>query len=200
MRSRTWILLVSMLAVAALAFPQEEAPEMEEEAPDLSYELLDAVREGTVRDVNRLLGEGADPNALTDAGMPAIAMAAFRGHREVVAALIEAGADLGAQDHPGATALMYAAWQGHVDIVNDLIAAGADVDATDNTGWTPLIHAAVGGSAEAARALLDAGANKDATDAFDRSALQVAESRGHDEFVAALEGNVEAEAEPSSGS
>ena len=185
-----------MLAMAAVGFAQEE-PEAEEEVEDIAFELLDHIREGSLRDVNRLLDEGADANSETEFGMPAVVMAAFKGHQQVVQALLDAGADIESTDGPGLTALMYAGWQGHVDIVNDLIAAGADVNATDNTGWTPLIHTAVGGNAEAAQALLDAGANKDATDAFGRTVMQFAEGRGHDEIITILGGTVEGE---SSGS
>ncbi len=160
----------------------------QEEAADPSSELIDAVRGGQAKDVTRLLAAGADANTKTDGGMPIVAIAAMKGPVAIADALVKAGADLAAKDKAGATALMYAAQFGQNDIVKALIAAGANVNAADNIGWTPLIRAAVGENAEAITALLAAGADKNATDFFKRTALQVAEGRGLEDVVAALQG------------
>ena len=182
------ILFITVLAlVPYLALAQEDSAEGGDNE-EATYALVEAVRDGDVRAVRKLLGEGADANAATDAGLPILGYAAMKGETAIAEALIEAGADLNAKDLPGATPLMYAAQFGHNDIVKALIEAGADVNAADNLGWTPLIRAVIGGNVEAVNALLEAGADKTAKDFFGRDALKVAEGRDEDDIVAVLSG------------
>ncbi len=76
-------------------------------------------------------------------GSTALHCAAWKGHREVVAFLIEMGADVHAHnrnDHWGTTPLHAAAHANQSAIVQLLINAGADVNAKDMNGTTPLHH------------------------------------------------------------
>lgn len=63
-------------------------------------------------------------------GQTALMIAAFEGHREVVALLVSAGANLNATDNNGNRAVMWAVAQGHEDTVALLIHAGAEGPAT----------------------------------------------------------------------
>jgi uncharacterized protein len=164
----------------------------QDEAADTSSALLDAIHgdqtKDQIKEVTRLLDQGADPNAKTEGGMPVLTYASMKGNAAVVAALVNAKADLEAKDKTGATALSYAAQFNHNDIVKALLDAGASVNAADSLGWTPLIRAAVGGNADGVKLLLAAGADKEAKDFFGRTALQVAQGRDHKDVTEALSG------------
>lgn len=190
-------MLVFSLLGALPAMAQDEPAEEGMEASDPSSQLVEAVHSAEIRDVRTLLGEGADPNAISEAGTPVLCHAAMKGNADIVAALVEAGADLEAKDRSGATALMYAAQFGHNDILASLLEAGASVSATDNLNWTPLTRAVIGGNAEGVTALLEAGADPSVQDFFGRDARQVAEGRDNEEVKAALSGQGSSE---SSGS
>lgn len=184
MRIPKILLIATCLIIPFSVLAQEEAAEPD----DTLGELLVAVQDANVRDVQRLLDEGADANETTDGGLPVLSYASIHGLENIFAALIEAGADVEAKDRPGATALMYAAQFDHDDLVTALIEAGADVNAADNIGWTPLIRAIIGGNIEAVTALMAAGADVNATDFFGRDAARVAEGRDLDDIVAVLNG------------
>jgi ankyrin repeat protein len=128
-----------------------------------------------------LLRAGANPNAATAGGEPAIMSAARAGGVEAVAHLIEAGADVNARERWfGETPLMWAAAENHADVVRALVKAGAAVDARSTViaapvlefprsggpnspfprgGWTALMFAAREGAIDAAGALADLGAD-----------------------------------------
>jgi ankyrin repeat protein len=176
-----WSLFVlGCLLVSFVVHGQEEG-----ETPSVEP-LIEAIRAGQLREVRRLLEDGADPNVTTEGGTPVIVFSALHGLDNIATALIEAQADVNAKNKAGASALAYAAEFGHNDIVKALLDAGADVNVTDTVGWTPLIYAAMGGNATAAAALVEAGADVNAAGFFGRTAAQVAESRGATEVLEAL--------------
>src|SRR3990172_6362203 len=125
----------------------------EEEAADPSMELIDAVREGQVRDVTRLLAAGADANTKTDGGMPLLSIAAMKGPAAVADALGKAGADVNAKDNLGWTPLIRAAVGGNAEATTALLAAGADKNATDFFERTALQVAEGRGHADVIAAL-----------------------------------------------
>ncbi len=188
LKIRSFLMVLGFLSVAFAVHGQEES-----EAPAPTVEpLVEAVTMGQLREVRRLLQDGVDANVATEGGTPVVAYASLHGLENVAAALIDAQADLNAQNRAGATALMYAAQFKHNGIVKALIEGGADVNAQDSVGWTPLIYAVVGANAAAVTALVEAGADVNATGLFDRTAAQIAETRGNTEVIEALN--------PSSGS
>ena len=89
---------------------------------DLGEELLSAVWDGDLAEVERLIEIGADVNAQDDYDMTALMWAANEGYTEIVELLIDAGADVNLQDEYGWTALMVAA---NTEIRELLKAAGA---------------------------------------------------------------------------
>ncbi|MEX0718277.1 MAG: ankyrin repeat domain-containing protein [Planctomycetaceae bacterium] len=94
--------------------------------------LMNAARDGDVREVRRLLDSGADVNRIeTD-------------------------------DQGEMTALAYAAAFGQPQVIGMLTSAGANVDFQSRTGMrlTPLMHAAMGCDERCVKLLLDAGADR----------------------------------------
>eukprot|EP01045_Picozoa_sp_COSAG04_P010097 COSAG04_NODE_608_length_12095_cov_54.626709_10_plen_499_part_00 len=144
----------------------------------LDGQLWEAAREGDAPAIERLVGEGASP----DAKSKALYKAAEGGHTAAVMALLRLGADPNATD--GWTALVAALLQG-----------GAAVDAAGSmSGETALMRAAESGHCRSARLLLEAGADaalrRTAGRAKGKTALELAEEAGKSEVVALLEAHL----------
>jgi hypothetical protein len=69
--------------------------------------------------------------------MTPLAMAAFRGHDDIVTDLLAAGADINATDAAGWTPLHHAVREGDAQVIRLLLEAGADPQVVDNDGWSP---------------------------------------------------------------
>ncbi len=185
LRIQSFLLLLGLLLVPFAVYGQEEGEAEAEAAPTVEPLVL-AVTGGQLREVRRLLRDGAEANVATEGGTPVIMYASLHGLDNVATELIKAGADGNATNRAGATALMYAAQFKHNGIVDALIEGGVDVNAQDSVGWTPLIYAVVGENAAGVTALVEAGADVNATGLFDRTAAQIAETRGNTEVIEAL--------------
>lgn len=83
-------------------------------------------------------------------------LAAYKGKRQIVEALLEKKAQV---NQPGWTALHYAASAGHADILRLLLDRYAYIDAASPNRTTPLMMAARGGHADCVKLLLDEGAD-----------------------------------------
>jgi ankyrin repeat protein len=137
--------------------------------------------------------------------------ALYRGHGDIVDALIEAGAEIDVfaaaatgrmEDlrrtvsdgtvntlaYDGWTPLHLAAFFGHLDAARLLLDAGADVRAVSHNSLknTPLHAATAGRHADIALTLLAAGADPSAVDAGGYTPLQIAKQNGLDTVVAAI--------------
>ena len=108
------------------------------EGPD----LWSTVTQGDADAVNRILAEGADPNARhPQFGYTPLTAAALLGHTRIVTALLDGGANVNGRNSDGGTALHAAAFLGRADSAELLIARGADVAARNSRG-EPAMHAA----------------------------------------------------------
>jgi hypothetical protein len=65
---------------------------------------------------------------------PAIISAAFNGHTNVIAFLLDHGASINKRDKYGWTALVAAAASGHIETVRYLLSRGANINATGEDG------------------------------------------------------------------
>lgn len=104
--------------------------------------LYRAVRSGSVKEVKRLLRDGADPDIADDHGLTPLHQAAYWGETEIVQLLLKAGADPNAENNgKGWTPLHSAAVSGGMktrrETIELLVKAGAGMDAKDKHGWTP---------------------------------------------------------------
>jgi len=109
---------------------------------DSEKRLFKAVKAGDLTTVRALIA--ADPALITardgDACTP-LHYAAWKGHPDVAAFLLDAGADVNAhneQGHWGTTPLHAAAHGGQTAAAEVLIARGADLHALNPSGKTPL--------------------------------------------------------------
>jgi ankyrin repeat protein len=176
--------------------------------------LVEAVKVGDLGKVrailesNFLLASQRLPN-----GESPLMAALYRGHGDIVQALIDAGAEIdvfaaaatgrpadlerqidastvNAHAYDGWTPLHLAAFFGHLDNVALLLASGADVGAVSSNSLTntPLHAATAGRHSDVALALLRAGADPSAVDAGGYTPLQIAMQNGLDAVVTAISG------------
>ncbi len=142
-----------------------------------------AARHGDAAAARRLLGAGADPEAVTRLGRHTpLHVASRAGHVAVVAALLEHRADAEALTSTGATPLHFAAQSGSAGAAEALLARGADPDAREpRWGQTPLMFAAGTGRTAVVAPLLRWGADPGVTatvvDISARNAFDQADSR-----------------------
>ena len=131
-------------------------------------------RKGGATAVERLVAEGANPDAQDWCGKPAVYLAAAHGTAEAVAALARHGADLeatgGSLDE---TALGAAARLGRPGTMEELLHAAANINAADRNGMTALMWTASKGEPEHAKILLDRGANLTLRNNQGMTALQI---------------------------
>jgi ankyrin repeat protein len=113
--------------------------------------FIDAVKSGDLEAVRTSLGSDAHlASERSSTGESPLMAALYRGHSEIVAALIDAGADLD---------LFAAAATGRSGDLRQILQEGGNVNGYAHDGWTPLHLAAFFGQLDAARLLLDAGAD-----------------------------------------
>lgn len=93
--------------------------------------------------------------------------AAYEGHTEAIAALIENNADVNSVCGVFGTALQAAAYAGQKEAVRMLLKHGADLALEAGFYELPLLAATVAGRTEICDILLEAGANPDASDEHD---------------------------------
>jgi ankyrin repeat protein len=158
-----------------------------------------AAGSGHLSVVERLLGAGADAEAMDLAGQTSLLAALHGGHSGVAELLLSRCSHsrvLEARDEQGCTALHLAAAVGHAGVARELVAAGTDASATDRSGRTPLLVALQEGSLAVFRLVLASGRCGDLTAALPdtgETALHLAMRRGmRDEAVALLQAGADA--------
>ena len=151
------------------------------ENPD--NELLDIVDSASETEIRKLLQTGADPNAKSVYGWPAVMVAANDNDAEVVSALLEAGADVNAKSPEGGTPLIVACIRNQEN-VKVLLDAGAEVNVRDGEGVAALGYAAMyADEASVIEFLIAAGADVDARDDWGYTALMNASLNTENERI-----------------
>jgi len=122
--------------------------------------LMHAALLGQVRRLDKLLGQGADVNAVTPHGTTALVYASEAGNPAALQTLLAAGADPNRTTKDGSTALMTAAAGGDVESVVLLLKAGANPTSRDAQGNSALSIATQRQHREVAMLLKQAGARE----------------------------------------
>ena len=144
--------------------------------------LHDAVCEGDLKEINRLIDEGFDINSLDDSryGATPLHVTLLCGQLSAAELLIKKGAKIDARGGQIiGTPLYVAAYSGNTIIAKLLIEKSANVNAKNNDGSTPLHAAAFGGHVPAAKLLIDMGANVGAKKWYGITPLHLAAKYGH---------------------
>jgi ankyrin repeat protein len=142
--------------------------------------LIEAVNEGDLARVKAMVGVApALASARLPGGESPIMAAVYRGHREVVDALLDAGANVD---------VFAAAATGRTDDLRRTLKEAGAVRAYAYDGWTPLHLAAFFGRTDAARILLDAGADVHAVsrNSLSNTPLHAAAAGKHSEIALLL--------------
>lgn len=158
-----------------------------------NLDLFEAAAVGKLGRVQALVQENpAGVNAVSPDGFSPLGLAAFFGHPEVAAYLIEQGADVDAPSRNAArvrplhSALAHRQPDISLAIAERLVARGAGVNTKQGGGWTPLHQAAIHGQVELARLLLRHGADVNAQAENGKTPLALAETGRHKEMAALL--------------
>jgi ankyrin repeat protein len=103
-----------------------------------------------------------------------LAIAADKGHVDVVRVLLEGGANIERTNNLSRNALHRAAYYGHLNVCRLLLKKGAKVDPLDASKNTPLHEAAKGGYLPIVKLLVNKGANVSVRNIFGRNACDEA--------------------------
>ncbi len=146
----------------------------------MAQRLLDGVRRGDRRTVERALELGAPLDAHDELGRGVVMLAVMdAGDLELARWLQGRGAAVDETDVGGRTALSYAAADGRLDVVEYLAGAGAVADRPDEQGRTPLFHAALNDRVDVVAFLAGRQANVNVRDRFGDTPLIVACAKGN---------------------
>ena len=161
----------------------QEGKQQKSAPPTTQDKLFQAIDEGNLADVRKLIAEGADVNTPNCIRHTPLDDAVARGNREIVLELLAAGADT----NNGAP-LLSAVGYNQRDMVKLLLERGAKVDQQEEDGilGTPLIFAAIEGNADIARDLLAAEANVNSRNSNGATALMEAVEEKHTALVPLL--------------
>jgi len=88
--------------------------------------------------IERLLGNGINPNAADEHKRTALHISASKGYAKCVDILLQAGANPNVKDLLGNTPLHLAACTNHIEVVTLLLRAGTNLAELDNNGRTPV--------------------------------------------------------------
>ncbi|MEQ1897830.1 MAG: ankyrin repeat domain-containing protein [Vicinamibacterales bacterium] len=178
MRTHQWLALP---LVVLLALPASVS------AAARAVPLVEAVKNGDVKQARALVAQKVNVNAPDVDGSTALHWAAHRGEVALVDVLLQAGAKATAVNAYGVTPLALAVESGDPGVVSRLLKAGADANAATTGGETALMTASRLGKAEAVKVLLEHGAQVNATEATrGQTALMWAAAEGHADVIRLL--------------
>jgi ankyrin repeat protein len=113
---------------------------MQNQSPDQA--LLGCARAGDFQGAQQALERGANPNAESEFGMPALYIAASEAHTQVVSLLLNHKANANARNKLSQGAPLHeAAAEGYRDIAQLLVEHGAELDVQDGDEHTPVGYA-----------------------------------------------------------
>ena len=175
---------ISAVRRAAYAGEEEIAEILLDANPAL--DVFDAAAVGRTRGLEALLaGDRKLAQARASDGFTALHLAAFFGHEDAAALLLEHGADSSAVARNAeleVAPLHSAAAGGHSKLVALLLEHGADPNARQRGGFTPLHAAAQNGDRESVEALLERCADRTARTDEGKTPAELAAAAGDDEL------------------
>jgi ankyrin repeat protein/Arc/MetJ-type ribon-helix-helix transcriptional regulator len=152
--------------------------------------LYEAAALGDIARVGALLAENPEAiDSYSHDGWTPLHLAAFFGHDDLVANLLERGASVDplGKNSMGNRPLHAALAARRSAAAKLLLEAGAAVNRKDAHGWTPLLLAAANGNTEMVADLLARGADRTVRNDRGESALDLALAHNHTEVVALLQ-------------
>jgi uncharacterized protein len=96
---------------------------------DLAVRVFGLARAGATEELSAYVDAGVPANLTNEKGDTLLVLAAYHGHADTVAALLQRGGDHSRANDRGQTPLAAAVFKQSADTVQVLLAAGADPDA-----------------------------------------------------------------------
>ncbi len=150
-------------------------------------DLIEAVQEGNLEDIIKILSEGADVNQATEDGRTALHFALESWNSSVIKVLLEAGADIDLDMVDEITALRLASEFGKVEVIKELFARGVNLgQAVIDPNITALHIASRFGHDKVIGFLLAIGVDVNQTTKSGRTALHIASQFGEVKAMAEL--------------
>jgi ankyrin repeat protein len=146
--------------------------------------LILALRESSMKVFDVLLrARGINIEAKAFNGDSALMIAAYKGNKPAVEALLAKGAEV---NRPGWTPLHYAAAVGNTEIVQLFLDKSAYIDAESPSKMTPIMMAAAGGHIYTVKLLLDEGADATLKNSAGMTAIDLAQKADHKDIAEGL--------------
>ena len=140
--------------------------------------LLNRVGKGDIKDVEKLLSEGADVNYINKKGQFALYNACSNGDADMIALLLKNKAQIDLK-FKGWSSLTIASYGNHIAVVELLLKNNANVDSQNNDGASALHISSEKGHDEVVKLLLENGAKVDLQRKDGASALYITSRKGH---------------------
>ena len=122
-------------------------------------DAFETARQGDAVRLRQALVAGLAAGASNPAGDSLLMLAAYHGHEDVVALLLEHGADPDTSNVRGQHPLAGVCYRGHAAIAHRLLEAGANPEGSVSAARSPLMYAAMYNHASTTRLLLSHGAD-----------------------------------------
>ena len=152
--------------------------------PSLNSELIDAVKEGNLKNTKLLLEQGANVKIADNNNTGLIHVAAQNNYDQILEELLKYKADVNAVTFDNWSALHFAAMCGYEKIVRILIKGGIDVNIIGLLyGRTALHYAADKGHSEVVKLILEAGAKTDIIDKNGETPISIAHRKGYEAII-----------------
>jgi len=153
---------VLLMAAAGAVYAEDVSPK--------DQALFDAIENKDIGGVQAALKQGANVNAITSDGCPALYMATAHGETDIVTLLLDKHANVNAAAGKSldclGTSLNIAAFHGNIEIARILLDHHADVNLRDPHEGAPMLDAAASGHIEMCEFLLAHHADVEATQGF----------------------------------
>lgn len=149
-----------------------------------NVQVLTAVRNGNISQVEKLLGEGVNPDTEDESGNNLLKIAAYTGRGRIAAILAAKGADAKIN---GFSEIIMAAITEDTAKINFIARNKKEsLKETDTSGNTPLVFSILNWNYEAAGEIIDAMENIDPVNKFGNTPLIIAAERGNTRVVRKL--------------
>ena len=161
---------------------------LEQQALELAQDAVAAARSGDLRQMRQALDLGVPVELCSASGDSLLMLAAYHGHREVAALLLQRGANPTALSGRGQQPLAGVAFKGDVEMATLLLDHGAPVDGAGPDGRTALMFAALFDQLGVLELLLNRGADPSLRDSGGMAAAELAQHMGAFKAWERLEG------------
>lgn len=161
---------------------------------DLNRQFRDALENGDLALLEKLVGQGVDVNDISY-GTPAANIVAARGYFGCLQYLVEQGANFHGKSDDKWTALHSAIQNGYLDCAKYLIGKGADIRAKTGSGYTVLHCSAMHGHLDCIQYLMEQGVNTQAKNKSGKTAMDVAIEKNELDAAGLIQDLINARAE-----